>query len=254
MLLIRDFLRRNFLFVHFRPLRIVVILRKVSFTSFQGGAILQRTRKGPSNLGPKTRGGSTQAAVWANRRTVAASVLGAIISALQIRNAKRCHVQEAIDAGGYLHDNAGSITTGRAKKVMGTAIKDRRDLVLSDVSALYHGRDRRTAMRQLEQSLRRLKTDHLDLWQIHEVVYDNDPDLHFAPDGAIDALEQARREGKVRFVGFTGHKDPAIHMKMLAHNFQFDTCQLPLNVFDATFRSFESLFCLNSTAANRPIG
>jgi len=94
-------------------------------------------------------------------------------------------------------------------------------------------------MRQLEQSLRRLKTDYLDLWQIHEVVYENDPDLHFAPGGAVEALEQAKREGKVRFVGFTGHKHPDIHLKMLAHGFPFDACQLPLNVFDATFRSFE---------------
>jgi aryl-alcohol dehydrogenase-like predicted oxidoreductase len=102
-----------------------------------------------------------------------------------------------------------------------------------------HGRDRKVAMRQLEQSLRRLKTDHLDLWQVHEVVHDNDPDLHFMKGGVIEALEQARREGKVRFVGFTGHKDPAIHLKMLSHDYPFDTCQLPLNCFDATFRSFE---------------
>jgi aryl-alcohol dehydrogenase-like predicted oxidoreductase len=84
-----------------------------------------------------------------------------------------------------------------------------------------------------------LKTDHLDLWQVHEVVHDNDPDLHFAKGGVIEALEQAKREGKVRFVGFTGHKDPAIHLKMLAHDYPFDTVQMPLNCFDATFRSFE---------------
>lgn len=102
-----------------------------------------------------------------------------------------------------------------------------------------HGRDRKVAMQQLEQSLRRLKTDHVDLWQVHEVIYDNDPDLHFAKGGVIEALDQAKREGKVRFVGFTGHKDPAIHLKMLAHDYAFDTCQLPLNCLDASFRSFE---------------
>ncbi len=102
-----------------------------------------------------------------------------------------------------------------------------------------HGRDRRVAMRQLEESLRRLKTDYLDLWQIHEVVYDNDPERHFAPGHTVEALEQARRDGKVRFVGFTGHKHPDIHLRMLSYGFPFDTCQLPLNVFDATFRSFE---------------
>ncbi|MCA1631918.1 MAG: aldo/keto reductase, partial [Acidobacteria bacterium] len=84
-----------------------------------------------------------------------------------------------------------------------------------------------------------LKTDRLDLWQVHEVVHDNDPDLHFARGGVVEALEQAKREGKVRFVGFTGHKDPAIHLKMLSHDYPFDTVQMPLNCLDATFRSFE---------------
>ena len=94
-------------------------------------------------------------------------------------------------------------------------------------------------MRQLHESLKRLKTDYLDLWQIHEVVYDNDPELHFAKDGVVEALEQAKKEGKVRYIGFTGHKDPAIHLKMLSYDYPFDTCQMPLNVFDGTFRSFE---------------
>jgi aryl-alcohol dehydrogenase-like predicted oxidoreductase len=94
-------------------------------------------------------------------------------------------------------------------------------------------------MRQLHESLKRLKTDYLDLWQVHEVIHDNDPDLHFLKEGVIEALAQAKREGKVRFVGFTGHKDPSIHLKMLAQDYPFDTCQLPLNVLDGTFRSFE---------------
>jgi aryl-alcohol dehydrogenase-like predicted oxidoreductase len=95
-------------------------------------------------------------------------------------------------------------------------------------------------MRMLEESLRRLQTDHLDLWQIHEVIYENDPDLIFAPGGAAEALLDAKKQGKVRFVGFTGHKDPEIHLKMLAHDFPFDTVQMPLNCFDATFCSFET--------------
>src|SRR5206468_4825460 len=97
------------------------------------------------------------------------------------------------------------------------------------------------AMRQREESLGRLRTDHLDLWQIHEVIYEHDPDLHFAKGGVIEALDQAKKEGKVRFVGFTGHKSPAIHLKMLAHDYPFDTVQMPLNCFDATYRSFEQL-------------
>jgi predicted aldo/keto reductase-like oxidoreductase len=95
-------------------------------------------------------------------------------------------------------------------------------------------------MRMLEDSLRRLRTDHLDIWQIHEVVYDNDPGLIFAPGGVAEALLLAKKQGKVRFIGFTGHKDPAIHLRMLAHEFPFDTVQMPLNCFDATFRSFET--------------
>ena len=78
------------------------------------------------------------------------------------------------------------------------------------------------------------------MWQIHEVIYENDPDLIFAPNGVAEALLQARQQGKVRFLGFTGHKDPSIHLKMLGHNFPFDTVQMPLNCLDATFRSFES--------------
>ncbi len=150
-------------------------------------------------------------------------------------------VHEAIDNGITFMDNAWEYHDGKSEEVMGKALAGRREQVILMSKVCTHGRDRRTALRQLEQSLRRLKTDHLDLWQIHEVVYDNDPDLHFAPGGVIEAFEQARTEGKVRFVGFTGHKDPAIHLKMLAHDFHFDACQLPLNVFDATFRSFEQL-------------
>jgi predicted aldo/keto reductase-like oxidoreductase len=148
-------------------------------------------------------------------------------------------VHEALDAGVDFMDNAWEYHDGRSEELMGKALEGRRASVFLMTKVCSHGRDKRTALRQLEESLRRLKTDHLDLWQIHEVVYDNDPDLHFAPGGAVEALEQARREGKVRFVGFTGHKDPSIHLKMLAHDFPFDTCQMPLNVFDSTFRSFE---------------
>ena len=91
----------------------------------------------------------------------------------------------------------------------------------------------------IDESLRRLRTDHLDVWQVHEVVYHNDPDLIFAPNGAAEALVLAKEQGKVRFVGFTGHKDPSIHRAMLAHGFPFDTVQMPLNCLDGSFRSFE---------------
>jgi aryl-alcohol dehydrogenase-like predicted oxidoreductase len=94
-------------------------------------------------------------------------------------------------------------------------------------------------MKQLEDSLKRLKTDYLDLWQIHEVVYENDADLHFAPGGAVEALVAAKEQGKVKYIGVTGHKSPAIHLKMLARDFAFDAVQMPLSVMDAHYRSFE---------------
>lgn len=148
-------------------------------------------------------------------------------------------LHEAIDAGITFLDNAWEYHGGRSEELMGKAIEDRRDKVFLMTKVCTHGRDRQVAMRQLEDSLRRMRTDYLDLWQVHEVVYDNEPELHFATGGVIEALEQARREGKVRFVGFTGHKSPELHLKMLSYDYPFDACQMPLNCFDATFRSFE---------------
>lgn len=148
-------------------------------------------------------------------------------------------VQETIDAGITFMDNAWEYHDGRSEELMGKAIADRRQEVFLMSKVCTHGRDRHEAMRQLEDSLRRLKTDYLDLWQVHEVVYENDPEWHFAPGGAVEALAQAQQEGKVRFVGFTGHKSAEIHLKMLAYEYPFDACQLPLNVLDGTFLSFE---------------
>lgn len=151
--------------------------------------------------------------------------------------------QAAIDAGITFLDNAWEYHDGRSEELMGKAIKalksSGRDQVFLMSKVCTHGRDRHEAMRQLEDSLSRLQTDYLDLWQVHELAYDNDPERHFAPGGVIEALQQAQKEGKVRFVGFTGHKSPEIHLKMLAYEYPFDTCQMPLNCFDATFRSFE---------------
>jgi aryl-alcohol dehydrogenase-like predicted oxidoreductase len=148
-------------------------------------------------------------------------------------------VHEAVDAGVNFFDNAWEYHDGRSEDLLGRALEGRRDKVLLMTKVCTHGRGRQVAMQQLEQSLKRLRTDHLDVWQIHEVIYENDPDLHFARDGVVAALDQARQEGKVRFVGFTGHKSPAIHLKMLAREYPFDTIQMPLNCFDATYRSFE---------------
>jgi uncharacterized protein len=148
-------------------------------------------------------------------------------------------VHAAIAAGVTFMDNAWDYNDGVSERRMGKAIADRRDQVFLMTKVCTHGRDGRVAMRQLEDSLRRLRTDHLDLWQIHEVVFDDEPARHFAKGGVVEALERARRQGKVRYVGFTGHKSPELHMTMLAHDFPWNSCQLPLNCFDASFRSFE---------------
>jgi aryl-alcohol dehydrogenase-like predicted oxidoreductase len=155
-----------------------------------------------------------------------------------IREAVRL-VRAAIDAGVTFMDNAWEYHDGRSEELMGRGLEGRRHDVFLMTKVCTHGRGKREAIRQLEQSLRRLKTDVLDLWQIHECVYYNDPARHFAAGGVVEALDQAKRDGKVRYVGFTGHKDPAIHLDMLSHGYPFDACQLPLNCFDASFRSFE---------------
>ena len=152
-------------------------------------------------------------------------------------------VHEAVEAGVDFMDNAWEYNDHRSEEWMGQALAGIRDKAFLMTKVCTHGRDRKVAMQQLEESLTRLKTDYLDLWQIHEVICYDDPERHFAPGGAIEALLQAKKEGKTRFIGFTGHKNPAIHLKMLEladkHNVHFDAVQMPLNCFDGTFRSFE---------------
>jgi uncharacterized protein len=148
-------------------------------------------------------------------------------------------VHEAIDNGITFMDNAWDYHDGKSEKWMGEALQGRRDQVFLMTKCCSHGRDKKVALKQLEESLRRLRTDYLDLWQLHEVAYENDPELHFMRGGAAEALLEARKQGKVRFIGFTGHKKPELHLKMLAHDFPFDSVQMPLSGFDAGFRSFE---------------
>jgi aryl-alcohol dehydrogenase-like predicted oxidoreductase len=149
-------------------------------------------------------------------------------------------VRAAVDAGITFMDNAWEYHEGRSETRMGKALAGGyRERVFLMTKVCTHGRDANVAMRQLEQSLRRLKTEYLDLWQVHEVAYAGDPERHFMKGGVIEALDRAKEKRLVRFVGFTGHKDPALHLEMLSHGYPFDTCQMPLNCFDATFRSFE---------------
>ena len=149
-------------------------------------------------------------------------------------------IHEAIDAGVTFFDNAWEYYNGKTETILGRALRDgRRDKVFLMTKVCTHGRSGTLAMQMLEDSLRRYQTDHLDLWQIHGIVYDNDPELAYAKGGVLEAFDRAKKEGKVRFVGFTGHKDPAFHLKMLELGYPFDSVQMPLNPFDANFHSFE---------------
>lgn len=148
-------------------------------------------------------------------------------------------VREAMDAGVNFFDNAWDYHDGLSEQRMGAALEGVRHDVVLMTKACTHGRGKDVALRQLEESLRRLKTDYLDVWQIHEVIYWNEPELIFAPGGVIEAIDLAKRQGKVRFVGVTGHKHPDIHLQVLAHDYPFDTVQMPLNCMDAHFHSFE---------------
>src|SRR5271169_3997076 len=149
-------------------------------------------------------------------------------------------VHEAVDGGITFFDNCWEYSRGKAEDWLGKGLKGQRDKAFLMTKVCTHGRDASLATQMLEQSLRRLQTDHLDLWQIHGVVFQNDPALFIRPGGAAEALLTAKEQGKVRFVGFTGHKDPNVHLAMLNTGFPFDSVQMPLNAFDATyFMSFE---------------
>lgn len=143
----------------------------------------------------------------------------------------------AIDEGVTFFDNAWDYQDGHAEEVMGKALAmdRRRDKVF--LMTKNCNRDYAGSMKCLEDSLRRLQTDHLDLWQFHECNYDNDPDWIFET-GGIEAALEAKRTGKIRFIGFTGHKDPRIHLNMLAKRQDWDAAQMPINLMDAHYRSF----------------
>jgi uncharacterized protein len=169
----------------------------------------------------------------------ALGVGGYHLGSIKDQNESNELVARALAAGINFFDNAWEYHDGISEERLGTALKGKRDSAFLMTKVCTHGRTKDIAMKQLEESLRRLRTDHLDLWQIHEVVYYNDPDMIFALNGAAEALLEAKKQGKVRFIGFTGHKNPAIHLKMLSHNFPFDTVQMPLNALDGSFKSFE---------------
>jgi len=150
-------------------------------------------------------------------------------------------LRNAIDRGITFMDNCWDYNGGISEVRMGQALRDgyRQKVFLM---TKIDGRDKKTAAVQIEQSLGRLQTDVIDLLQFHEVIRLDDPDVIFAPGGAVEAVLEARQAGKIRHIGFTGHKDPSVHLRMFEtadkHGFHFDTVQMPINVMDAHFRSF----------------
>jgi aryl-alcohol dehydrogenase-like predicted oxidoreductase len=150
-------------------------------------------------------------------------------------------VHAAMDHGVTFLDNCWDYNEGKSEQRMGQALAGGRRAKVFLMTKL-DGRTRQSAEQQLEQSLQRLKTDVIDLVQVHEVIRMNDPERVFGPGGAMEALVAARKAGKLRFIGFTGHKDPSIHLHMLEvakkQGFVFDTVQMPVNVMDAHFKSF----------------
>lgn len=152
-------------------------------------------------------------------------------------------IRTALDSGLNFLDNCWDYNDGLSEERMGIALKDgyrQKAFLMTKLD----GRTVQSAQQQLEQSLKRLQTDHIDLIQIHEVIRMNDPERIFAQGGSLEYLERAKKEGKVRFIGFTGHKSPEIHLHMIEtatkHNYTFDTVQMPLNAMDAHFDSFGS--------------
>jgi len=150
-------------------------------------------------------------------------------------------IRTAIDSGINFMDNCWDYNEGASEKRMGKALKDgyrERVFLMTKID----GRTKKDAAKQLDESLKRMQTDHIDLMQFHEVIRDGDPDRIFSEGGGMEAMLEAKKAGKVRYVGFTGHKSPDIHLKMLntafAHNFTFDSVQMPLNVMDAHYNSF----------------
>jgi aryl-alcohol dehydrogenase-like predicted oxidoreductase len=166
-------------------------------------------------------------------------------------------VHAALEAGINFCDNCWDYNGGESEIRLGRALGQggwrNRTFLMTKID----GRDAKTAMKQLDESLRRLQTDHLDLLQFHEVIRMNDPERIFAPGGALEAVLRAREQGKLRYIGFTGHKTPAIHNHMFdvaaQHKFHFDTVQMPLNVMDAHYDSFEQHVIPTAVAAGTAV-
>ncbi len=147
-------------------------------------------------------------------------------------------VDVALDLGVTFFDNAWDYHDGRSEELMGRCIAGKRDRIFLMTKVCTHGRGKKVAMRMLEESLKRLGTDHLDLWQVHAVASQDQVKSAYAPGGVLEALDEARQQGKVRFVGFTGHTEPEVHLAMLKGGYAFDACQLPVSAIEANSDAF----------------
>jgi aryl-alcohol dehydrogenase-like predicted oxidoreductase len=151
-------------------------------------------------------------------------------------------IRTALDSGINFLDNCWDYNNGESETRMGKALRDgyrQKAFLMTKID----GQTKKAAAPQIDESLRRLQTDHIDLLQFHEVIRITDPERIFAPAGGVEAVLEARKAGKIRYIGFTGHKNPAMHLHMLetaaTHQFHFDAVQMPLNAMDAHYESFE---------------
>jgi predicted aldo/keto reductase-like oxidoreductase len=197
----------------------------------------------PQALMAETKEGMPQRALGRTGEKVSAIGLGGYHIGKQADEAESITIiRSAIDRGITFMDNCWDYNGGASELRMGKALRDgyrQRAFLMTKID----GRTKQAAARQIDESLKRLQTDRIDLMQFHEVIRLEDPDRIFATGGAIEAMLEARQAGKLRYIGFTGHKDPFVHLRMLelasSHRFRFDAVQMPLNVMDAHFRSFE---------------
>jgi predicted aldo/keto reductase-like oxidoreductase len=197
----------------------------------------------PHTLMAETKEGMPQRALGRTGEKVSAIGLGGYHIGKQADEGESITIiRSAIDRGLTFMDNCWDYNGGASEIRMGRALRDgyrQRVFLMTKID----GRTKETAARQIDESLKRLQTDRIDLMQFHEIIRLEDPDRIFASGGAIEAMLEAKRSGKIRYIGFTGHKDPFVHLRMLeiaaANRFRFDAVQMPLNVMDAHFRSFE---------------
>lgn len=210
-----------------------------------GASLGSRLLEGPELFGAEAHAGVPYRALGRTGERVSCVGLGGYHIGIQPTVAESVRIiRTGLDSGINFLDNCWDYNGGESEIRMGQALRDgyrQKAFLMTKID----GRTKALAAKQLDQSLARLQTDHIDLLQIHEVIRMTDPERVFAAGGTMEALLAARKAGKIRYIGFTGHKDPSIHLKMLqtafAHGFTFDSVQMPLNVMDPHYRSFAKL-------------